>query len=208
MRKNTEIEEVILDFSKGRISDFEKLYKIYYPRLIKYAGIFTESSFQAEDFVQEAFIEIWNKRDIFTNENQFSAYIFSTVKNKCLNSIKRKLIEENYVSKQLKLETEELYHISFGLKEPFVSMEEQLFLALEKVISEMPEKCGTVFRLKWIEGKKIREIAELMEISTTMVDKHLAKGFQIAQKKLSPTLILFLVLQSQNEFLESDSPIL
>jgi len=207
MIKRITPEKIFTGFQKNDISAFEKLYKIYYLRLIKYAGIFSENLFQAEDFVQEAFIEVWNKRDIFRNENQFSAYIFSTVKNKCLNSIKRKLIEENYLSKQLKLETEELYHISFGLKEPFVSMEEQLFLALEKVISEMPEKCSTAFRLKWIEGKKIREIAEIMEISTTMVDKHLAKGFQIAQKKLSPALILFLVLQSQNEIPESGSPI-
>jgi len=65
-------------------------------------------------------------------------------------------------------------------------MEERLMAELEIIISEMPEKCQTAFRLKWFEGKKIREIAEAMEISTTMVDKHLNRGLKIARKKMKP----------------------
>jgi RNA polymerase sigma-70 factor (ECF subfamily) len=63
---------------------------------------------------------------------------------------------------------------------------------LEAVIAEMPPKCQTAFRLKWFEGKKIREIAELMDISTTMVDKHLARGIKIVRQKLNPDLFVFL----------------
>ena len=58
----------------------------------------------------------------------------------------------------------------------------------------MPGRCAEAFRLKWLEGKKIREIAGIMQISTTMVDKHLAKGLQIAREKLSPGMFLFLVI--------------
>ncbi|MGC9354611.1 MAG: RNA polymerase sigma factor, partial [Mariniphaga sp.] len=77
-----------------------------------------------------------------------------------------------------------LYHISFTKNGEFVSMKEQLMVELEEIISEMPEKCQTAFRLKWFEEKKVREIAEIMNISTTMVDKHLARGLEIARKKL------------------------
>jgi RNA polymerase sigma-70 factor (ECF subfamily) len=76
-------------------------------------------------------------------------------------------------------------------------MEQRLFTELEMIMKEMPEKCQTAFRLKWFEEKKIREIAEIMNISTTMVDKHLAKGLEIARKKLNPDLYIFLLARFQ-----------
>ncbi|GAB1453711.1 hypothetical protein MASR2M47_37670 [Draconibacterium sp.] len=65
---------------------------------------------------------------------------------------------------------------------------------LEKIIIEMPERCQSVFRLKWFEGKKIREISEIMGISSTMVDKHLAKGMEIMRQKMKPEMFLFFYL--------------
>jgi DNA-directed RNA polymerase specialized sigma24 family protein len=44
--------------------------------------------------------------------------------------------------------------------------------------------------LKWKERKKIREIADIMGISTTMVDKHLAKGMEIVRHKMKPEMLL------------------
>jgi RNA polymerase sigma-70 factor (ECF subfamily) len=87
-----------------------------------------------------------------------------------------------------------LYNISFGVDDGFLPMELLLHQELEKIINEMPERCQSVFRLKWFEGKKIREISEIMGISTTMVDKHLAKGMEIMRQKMSPEMFLVLYL--------------
>ena len=113
------------------------------------------------------------------------------MRNRCLNTLKRKVVEDKFVTSQASKVTEELYHISFNAEGSFLTMQEMLHAELEKIIAEMPERCRVAFRLKWMEGKKIREIAETMKISTTMVDKHLAKGLQIARQKLSPDLFLF-----------------
>lgn len=190
---NSKMEKILSELAKGKKPAFEKLFHLYYPRLIKYAHTFVSSRQEAEDLVQDVFFQVWENRTKFKHEKAISSYLFTLVRNKCLNVLKHKLVADKYEISQSKKETEELYHISFEM-DNFTSMEELLHLELEKLIQEMPGRCAEAFRLKWLEGKKIREIAEIMKISTTMVDKHLAKGLQIARDKLSPDMFLFLFI--------------
>ena len=176
--------------SKEEIDSFEELFRLYYPRLIRYAGFFIKNSEEAEDLVQDVFFQLWKNRKKINQEKSISAFIFTQLKNKCLNSIKRKIVEEKYKDFQGNIESQKLHHLSMDGETDFVSMKEQLSIQLDNIISKMPEKCGLVFKLRWIEGKKIRQIAEELEISTTMVDKHIAKGLQIARQKMSPDLFL------------------
>lgn len=194
MGKELSYNELIKELSKGNRTAFEKLFRLYYPRLKRYAIFFLKSTDEAEDLIQDVFYQIWKNRETLNPEKHFSAFLYTLVKNRCLNSLKRKVVEDKFVVHQSKIETEELYHISFKVEEEYSSMEEKLELELEKVISQMPERCQVAFRLKWFEGKKIREISELMDISKTMVDKHLAKGLQIARQNLSPEMFLFFIL--------------
>lgn len=194
MASKGNLKTLITDLTRGSETAFEKLFQFYYPRLVKYAQTFIDNRLEAEDLVQDVFIQIWNKRETVNTEKQFTSYLFTLVKNRCLNSLKKKVVEDKYLSFNARSESEELYHISFEVEEGFVSMEEKLNSELEKIIREMPERCQLAFRLKWLDGKKIREIAEEMGISTTMVDKHLANGLQIARQKLSPDMFLFLFI--------------
>jgi RNA polymerase sigma-70 factor (family 1) len=180
---------------KKKLKTFEQLFRLFYPRLKKYAASLLHNQFEAEDHVQDVFFQVWQNRLNLDNEKNIGSYLFTVLRNKCLNSLKHKVVEEKYILQSAKNEAEELYHISFSETGNFVSMEERLMAELEIIISEMPEKCQTAFRLKWFEEKKVREIAEIMNISTTMVDKHLAKGLEIARKKLNPDLYIFLLVR-------------
>ncbi len=173
---------------------FEGLFQQYYPRLKRYAYHIVGDAEEAEDLVQDVFLHVWKNRNKLDGEKNISAYLFTIIRNKCLNLLKRKLVEEKYILNRIKFETEELYHISFNDSEDFLSLEEKLQSGLNDLIGKMPPQCGIAFRLRWIEGKKIREIAAEMGISTTMVDKHLAKGIEIAKNNLNSDLFLFLML--------------
>jgi len=191
-KMNNRISPYRVTFEGGSFS-FEEFFRLYYPRLKSYAVKILHDSDEAEDLVQDVFFQIWQKKVKLDTEKNPGSYLFTLLKNKCLNLLRHKVVEEEYALRQVKTKTEELYHISFGAEDEFVSMEEQLHSELEKIIAEMPERCRVAFRLKWIEGKKIREIAEIMEISTTMVDKHLAKGLEIARRKLPRRMFLLLI---------------
>ncbi len=175
---------------KESFHSFEELFRLYYPRSIRYASYFLKDQAEAEDMVQDVFFQIWESKPKLDDENNISAYIFSRLKNRCLNALKHRVVEEKYKNFHISFEAEELYSISMNEQGEFVSMDELLKQELEKVIAAMPAKCSQVFSLRWIDGKKIKEIAEELSISTTMVDKHLAKGLEIAKLKMNPELFL------------------
>jgi len=180
------------------LKSFEELFHLYYPRLKNYAFRMLQDSYEAEDLVQDVFLQLW-KKGINTGNNNISSFLFTSLKNRCLNVLKHKVVEDKYIMQSVNNGTEELYHLSMNRKGEFVPMEEMLMTEIEKIISDTPEKCQTAFRLKWFEGKKIREIAKIMNISTTMVDKHLAKGMQIVRNKLNPDLYVFFLVRFSNE---------
>ena len=185
--------------SNIKLSEFEELFRYYHPRLKRYAEYFLKDPDEAEDLVQDVFFQIWQEPDRVDSKRNISAYIFTLLKNKCLNVLKRQVVKEKYLLSTVNFPSEELYQLSFDADGKFLPMQELLQNELNKLITEMPKKCGVVFRLKWIEGKKNREIAEIMNISTTMVDKHISKGLAIAKRKLSPDLfILFQVFIESN----------
>lgn len=177
--------------SMKELNSFEELFRLYYPRMRNYACNFLQDTGEAEDMVQDVFYEVWKSGKKLDSEKNVGSFLFTVLRNKCLNVLRHKVVEEQYVIQKSRCASESLYHLSFRDTGEFVSMEERLMEELAKIISQMPEKCRKAFRLKWFEEKKIHEIAEIMNISTTMVDKHLAKGLKIARERLNPDLFIF-----------------
>lgn len=174
-----------------RRKEFEQLFRLYSPRLRRYAVHLLHDEVAADDLVQDIFLQLWQNRWQPDTSGNIGSYLFTLLRNRCFNLLKHKIVEENYTIQSVRYETEELYHISFTDSEDFVSTKEKLMVELEMIVAGMPEKCREAFRLKWFEGRKIREIAEQMGISTTMVDKHLAKGLEIARQKLDRDSFVF-----------------
>ena len=194
--KMTENKNLNHSENSADISSFEELFLSYYPQMKRYTLHFIQDDEEANDLVQDVFLKLWDKRDSIKDKNKEVAFMFTLLRNKCLNCLKKKVIEGKYMQRQIHFETERLYHLNLDQSNEFESMKDRLSIEFDSLISEMPEKCGQAFRLKWFEGLKIKEIAERMNISTTMVDKHLAKGMDIARRKFKYKFLLLLLLLS------------
>jgi len=178
----------------NQLGSFETLFRLYYPRLSRYASYLLKDENEAEDLVQDVFSRLWRDKQLLKEDRNVSSFLYTMVRNNCLNNLKRRVVENKYLLHEQSVKSEELYHISFRQEGHFQSFEEILHQEILNLIDVLPEKCGIAFRLKWVEGKKIKEIAELMDISVSMVDKHLAKGLAIAREKLKPDLFILLTI--------------
>ncbi|MCW0484509.1 RNA polymerase sigma-70 factor [Gaoshiqia sediminis] len=181
---------------KRQYRSFEELFRLYFPRMQRYACYLLRDSDEADDLVQDVFLQLWRDQDLLDRDKNVSSYLFTILRNRCLNVLKKRIVEDRYRLHETSVRADELYHTSFEKEGEFISFDELLYQEVLGLISEMPEKCGIAFRLKWIEGKKIREIAEIMDISVSMVDKHLSRGLTLAKRKLDPALFLLLVIPS------------
>lgn len=61
---------------------------------------------------------------------------------------------------------------------------EQRFLAFCRVVGSFPEQCQRVFVLKKVYGLSQEEIAVRLGISTSTVEKHIARGLLLCRERL------------------------
>jgi RNA polymerase sigma-70 factor (ECF subfamily) len=171
--------------------DFELVFKHYYSRLCHYACKFIDEDFVAEDIVQEIFSNLWEKQINLESDAILKAYLFRSVHNRCLNYINyRKITEKHHriIQDKFVLMELEYYDSEQGNAKSLFELE----VKIEEVISTLPDQCKNVFELSRQKGLKNREIAAMLNISVSVVEKHISKALRIMRESLKDYLILIL----------------
>lgn len=120
--------------------------------------------FSPGDKVQEAFIKLWeNCAKVVPSKSK--SYLFTVANNLMLNEAAHKKVVLKYQQLKPKTSTNE---------NPEFLMEENEYLQkLQNALSKLSEAQRTAFLLNRIEGKKHKEIAEFLGISTKAVEKRI-----------------------------------
>lgn len=171
-------------FTKGSKSAFEMLFKSLYPVMCLFATKFIPDADDAEDIVQEMFIVLWKERVRFGTIDQVKAFLYLSIKNKCLNFSKHLKIKEKYIF------TQPLSHEP-SFEETIIGAE--VILNIHRAIQDLPEQQKQVI-LKILEGLTNEEISEIMQISINTVKFHKKAAYQSLRERLSDTAFLLLFL--------------
>ena len=171
-------------------NSFKDQYKRYYRVLVIYALKMVADGTVAEDIVQEVFVSILNLKRSFDDELQLRSYLYTGVRNRVLNYQKHVNIKQNYIMRAQ--EDSHVYHLNANGEEEFFS--EEVYRRLFELVDSLPERQREVF-IKLMEGKKLREIAEEMNISLETVRTQKQRGIKTLRKHMkNEMLLLFLLL--------------
>lgn len=183
--------DIIVSFKKGDPDALQSLLKQFYNPLCLFAERLLADRAAAEDIVGESFIKLWHKRTDFETVQNIKAFMYITVRNACLNYLKQ--------SKRDSLSKKQLAYLT-GEKEEFVLNEMIRAEVLKEIMNEinnLPEQCGKVLKLGYLEGLKNQEIANLLNISVHTVKNQKARAIQLLKLRLSNRdLMSFLLLCS------------
>ena len=175
------------------------LFREYYISLCAYSRRYVGRKDIAEEIVSDTFLKIWEYRKTISINTSVKAYLFNAVYNNSLNYL-RKLKTENKLT-QYFLETSSE---NMGLEVTFAEIEAQSLIMenmgtkIEEAVCRLPEQQQRVFRLRRFEGKKTREVAEIMGLSVKTIEMHLSKATLNLRQNLKeylPTFLLFLLLK-------------
>lgn len=164
-------DELLRDLRDGSEVAFEAIYKLYWHRLYVTAYSKVESHAEAEEIVQTIFSNLWEKRQALLITN-LGAYLQISVRNRIINHIRGKITQRKYW---------EYYKNYIPLEREVTTdavMYDDLAEAVEVAVNRLPEKSRQVFRLNRLEGKSIREIANLMKLSEKAIEYHLTKSIK------------------------------
>ena len=77
---------------------YKALFRRYYPSLIFYATRLVGEE-EAEDVVQDVFVELWKRKDHIEIGDQIQAFLYRAVYTRALNVLKHRSVEDGYCDK-------------------------------------------------------------------------------------------------------------
>ncbi|KIR02387.1 putative RNA polymerase ECF-type sigma factor [Lachnospiraceae bacterium TWA4] len=157
-----------------------KLYTTYANTLLYVATGYLKDSNLAEDMVQESFLKIAEHLDsiIEIDSKMTKYYLITTVRNKCIDYIRRKnrLMETLY-------ETSELLSSSSDL--PLEHMiQEETIEEIKEIIGNLSSTYSVPFYLRFFKGWNNTEIADFMNVSVNLVAVRINRAKKMIQQQL------------------------
>ncbi len=179
--------EIVKALHNSNEAVFEQLFKQYYQRLCTYAAGMLDAD-DAEEVVQQLFLNFWEKRLQLTISVSLKSYLYRAVHNACLNKIKQAKVRQLYAEEHIKTTAPGYEHTSQSL------FKTELENQIHKAINTLPEQCRLVFKLSRFEEMKYAEIAEHLGISIKTVENHMGKALRIMREQLKEYLPVIALL--------------
>lgn len=164
---------------------FETLYKLMYKRLYLFARNFLMDEALADDVVQEVFLGLWNKGKNMQGSIPLERYLFTSVRNLCVDHHRKLNIIDKY-QKHL-IESEAMVYF------PYTEEESEREAKVKKLLSELPDMQRQVVELSVVEGLKYKEVAERLNIAEGTVHTHIKRAYKYIKTHLV-FLLLFLCM--------------
>lgn len=164
-------------FEKDEWEGCTLLYNHYYNAMCSHAVRFVYSRMYAEDIVSDVFVEFWQKRHFRNIKTSFRSYLFRSVRNRSLNFIRKEfgrpihdVPQDEFLSNFIRADEQLMY--------------EHFYQKVQEGIENMPTKCKKVFLMSRYEGKPLKEIAKIQNISVRTAETHMSKALKIMREVL------------------------
>jgi len=171
--------------NKGNRSAFEEIYLRYDSLLYIYAYRKLRDKAEAQDVVQEIFINLWANRLDFKLNTSLSSYLYKSVLNKILNLFKHKQIIQKYI------DAGDHYIDAFSEGTDYLIREKEINALIEKEIAAMPPRMREIYLLKRRDFLSTKEIADQLQLSEFTVSTQIKRALKLLRLKLG--LIVFLL---------------
>lgn len=172
-------EALIIDgLKRGDEHFFRLLFDTYYKSLVAFANRMLLDIDLSRSIVQDVFVMLYDKREEINIHTSLNAHLYQSVKNRCLNHIKRDKMKNRH--HDILLENSET------VQAPTNSLEyNELENLIRSTIENMPDRCKEIFRMSRFEGRSNQEIADKLGISKRTVETQISNALKILREELS-----------------------
>lgn len=185
--------------SKNEDADLCTAYfRKYYSSLKFYASRFLDDQ-QAEDVVQDAFMDLWQRRDKIEKGEYLRAFLYKSVYTRALNILQHSVIVENHGKAITDIYLKKVDYFCSDSNEILEAIESnELGEEILQVIESLPNKCKEVFKLSYLYEMKNKEIADVMGVSLRTVEAHMYKALGLLRMKLKHLISIILLIAIKN----------
>ena len=196
-------KNLFLQINQGNKQGFELLFKTYYAPLTLFARSYIPDQDDCEEIVQDFFLKLWENRTRITITLSVKSYLFSSIRNRCLNYIKHQKIKQGYQLEMMNAPFDERQTANYF-------MEIDLIEKINNCIEALPSRRKEIFLLSREHGLKYREIADQLGISIKTVETQMGQALKELRENLKDfkhLLISFLLTLPKNRIRVCPAPI-
>ncbi|MDP6908292.1 MAG: RNA polymerase sigma-70 factor [Flavobacteriales bacterium] len=178
---------LVHQMKEGNKEAFEKLFHEHYSMLCRFGFTWVQDADEVEEIVQDIFVSLWEKRATVSISTSIRSYLFSAVRNACLNHVKH-----------LKVRAQHRQHVLVTADSSMETADQQLQTfelqsTIRKAVENLPERCREVFLLSRVEGLKYAQIAEELSISVKTVENQMGKALKTLRLHLKDYLTVLVL---------------
>ncbi|MFI1772400.1 RNA polymerase sigma factor [Thalassobellus citreus] len=179
------------EIKKGNRQVYRNFFNKNYEDLVIYANGYLFDKPASEDVVQEVFIYIWEKSHKIEIESSLHGYMYTMVRNRCLNFLKSLKITDNFNALE--------FNVNLITEHVFDSASEEnkkiVYHQILKIVDTLPHRMQQVVKLKFLHNYKYNEIAQELGVSVNTVKTQLKRAKLKITELVTSILILLELYQ-------------
>ena len=175
---------IINKLKEGDVLSFDNIFKKHNKKVYYFALSYLKNKEEAEDVVQEVFMNLWKYRDQINEYYVFSKYLFKITYNETCKKFRKQASDKKHLGEVLQ---------NFTLEDNSTNLDIEYNNLLETanlVIEKLPPRQKNIFLLNIKEELTNEQIAQQLNISKKTVENYLAKAKTSLKKSLSDGRIL------------------
>lgn len=169
-----EQKELYDGFVKGDERALEILYDQYFATLGVYASRFLREEDSCVDVVHESFIKTWEKRKQFTSLQTIVGFLYTCVRNACLNELRHLNIKNKALLQQASV---------FDIENEIIENEVKRIIWAE--IAKLSGDYRNIMAMS-LEGYSTKEISEELELSEQTIKNKKGEALKQLRKNMGP----------------------
>ncbi|MEA1875158.1 MAG: RNA polymerase sigma factor [Bacteroidota bacterium] len=168
-----QVKILVRGCKKGDRKCQRALYETLYPKMLGVCLRYSRDTLEAEDFVQDGFIKVFDKIKSFNFKGSLEGWVRRLIVNNCIDEIRRK--------RKMYFEYGEESHINNLKDESYDELENEKLLKLQadrivELIQKLTPGYQTVFNLYVVEDLTHKQIADLLDVNVGTSKSNYAKA--------------------------------
>ena len=184
--------ELLKQLYAGERGAFSLIFKEFYTALCAFAEKLTGSPDHAEDIVEDVFLKIWTRQQQFDDLHHLKSFLYKATRNACFDHLRRQ--EHSRERQAVFQQSQHQWEAAADLD----MIRVEIYRNIYKAIDELPEQCGRIVRMGYIEGKSNDEIATELGLSVQTVKNQKSRGVALLKLRLPPESFAIFILLACN----------
>ncbi len=169
----TELEQLIQGCIRNERGAQEKLYRLFYPKMMALVKRYIDHEMQAEEIMNNGFLRAFQKVKQYNFQGSFEGWLRKIVFHAVADYVKQ---NTRYSEKVVLVEKDECVHKDHA--------DRLYYDQLLKLVQALPDATRTVFNMYVMEGFTHKEIGNMLGISEGTSKWHLSEGRRVLKEKI------------------------